>query len=318
MNKESIEWLTYSKINQLSDAFIFSSQFTAFFETEFSTNFSTKALPREKYTAGSTLDTDDYELKDISTVLMPQKLFRINPFESNNIENIIVNISNDNYEQEEISFTEPYISDEAKKFLTLFMKKNKEISSKKVLSEIKFGEDDVKNEIFTISPRNYNPIVTENNKTNFDVISSSNVNNNQKPNTVNNITKENIISNNNKQEIYNNNSETRIEYNSGDISYDISNPSYSTNYDFTYHENTTTVINEMKQEIINEVKTDINKLEQNFFNTTVHKQELINVENKITNNIQNIVQEHEKSILEKVEKRQEKSLSDFTRKFLNS
>ena len=156
MKEESIEWLTYKKINQLSDAFIFSDKFTPFIQVEFSTPVSANILEKEKFTAGSTNDPDDFSLPDRTEKIAPEKLIRINSFNSS-VDNSLssykyksqTDIPSFFKEPEEETF-EDYVTEEAKQLL-LFLKNKPGILEKKVESSINFGYEEYTQSYFKIN-----------------------------------------------------------------------------------------------------------------------------------------------------------------------
>ena len=86
--------ISYKSISQESDAFIFSEQFVPYYELEINGIFSADNLEFEKYTAGSTDNPEDYKLPDVNNIVLPNKLSRINAFNKNNKESLLVSCDN--------------------------------------------------------------------------------------------------------------------------------------------------------------------------------------------------------------------------------
>lgn len=78
-----INFIDYDKITIRSDAFISSDDLNCYLQYFPSTKALSYNIKKDKHTAGTTNDPDDYKVPDIREKLSPKKLFRINPFHKN-------------------------------------------------------------------------------------------------------------------------------------------------------------------------------------------------------------------------------------------
>jgi len=83
-----IDFIDYDKISILSDAFISSTELNCYFQYLPSTKAISYNIKKEQHTAGTTEDPNDYKIPDVSSKILPRKLYRINPFHSNYSENL--------------------------------------------------------------------------------------------------------------------------------------------------------------------------------------------------------------------------------------
>ena len=86
-----IDFIEYDKISIQSDAFITSAELNCYFQYVPSTKAISYNIKKELHTAGTTEDPDDYKIPDVSSKILPRKLYRINPFHSNYSENLELN-----------------------------------------------------------------------------------------------------------------------------------------------------------------------------------------------------------------------------------
>ena len=81
-----INFIDYDKITIHSDAFVTSEELNCYLQYLPSTKALSYNIKKDKHTAGTTDDPDDYKIPDIRSKLSPKKLYRINPFHKNNAE----------------------------------------------------------------------------------------------------------------------------------------------------------------------------------------------------------------------------------------
>lgn len=81
-----INFIDYDKITIQSDAFVTSEELNCYLQYLPSTKALSYNIKKDKHTAGTTDDPDDYKVPDIRQKLSPKKLYRINPFHKNNAE----------------------------------------------------------------------------------------------------------------------------------------------------------------------------------------------------------------------------------------
>ena len=86
-----IDFIEYDKISIHSDAFITSAELNCYFQYIPSTKAISYNIKKELHTAGTTEDPDDYKIPDVSSKILPRKLYRINPFHTNYSENLELN-----------------------------------------------------------------------------------------------------------------------------------------------------------------------------------------------------------------------------------
>lgn len=121
MENNSIDFVSYKKLSQDSDAFIFSNQFSPFFEIQLDSSFSNDSLDLNFYTAGSTDNPDSYNLVKSNKSELQNKLYKINVFSSNNIDKFYLVDESDKAMENNI--VEENISEDALKFLMIFSNK---------------------------------------------------------------------------------------------------------------------------------------------------------------------------------------------------
>ena len=81
-----LNFIDYDKITIQSDAFVTSEELNCYLQYLPSTKALSYNIKKDKHTAGTTNDPDDYKIPDIRQKLSPKKLYRINPFHKNNAE----------------------------------------------------------------------------------------------------------------------------------------------------------------------------------------------------------------------------------------
>lgn len=305
MSSKSIEFLKYLNLSQNSDAFIFIDKLESFIEVKLSQEFSNSTLDFDKYTAGNTKNPDDYKLPSVENIVNPEKLIRINPF--NNSKNTEIKIFQYDEEKYFLKNNQKNIPDEimasdSLKFLFEFNKKKNEkkiFTNQIVINNYNFLEDKiVLNSRYIDEGSNNIPIE----------YAKKNIDSKDKDikEVVNNETIKNIQNINRTKNIIN------------EIEYDINNASSSYYNDFTTINNTSKVVNEVKNEIINTVNQNIVNLEKKILSQTVSNFEMNNIQNNIVKNIQNHLDQKESAILEKIDEKSKKDFNKFKNDFLNS
>ena len=86
-----INFIEYDKISTKSDAFVSSDELNSYFQYIPSTKATSYNIKKEFHTAGTTENPEDYKIPDVSSKILPRKLYRINPFHSNYSENLELN-----------------------------------------------------------------------------------------------------------------------------------------------------------------------------------------------------------------------------------
>ena len=86
-----INFIDYDKITIQSDAFVTSEELNCYLQYLPSTKALSYNIKKDKHTAGTTEDPNDYKIPDVSGKILPRKLYRINPFHTNYSENLELN-----------------------------------------------------------------------------------------------------------------------------------------------------------------------------------------------------------------------------------
>jgi len=89
-----INFIDYDKISIQSDAFVTSEDLSCYFQYIPSTKALSYNIKKEKHTAGTTEDPNDYKVPDVKDKLSPKKLYRINPFHKNYAEQLHLHKTN--------------------------------------------------------------------------------------------------------------------------------------------------------------------------------------------------------------------------------
>ena len=318
MEDKSISFVRYVKIAQESDAFFESEQFCPFIRVQLSTNHSNLPLDANFYTAGNTNNPEDYTLPDITDIVSPKKLIKINAFNSNIVDKITTYDfeSDEEIIQEEVY--EPFINEEAKKLLA-FMKNKPKLKSKNSNTDLQLKLSSYSEHTFEIRSRNFEE---KSDKFSYEESESITLNDGTKVNTSSKNPSINKTENNtnvyNNKEIHVDTTNQQIEYKYDNTNFDIKNQSFPTNIDFTNNIKSTNIVNEIKTEIIQEFNSSINKLENTFINQSVTRNEITKVENNIIKVIEEKLVERDSKLLEKIEEKTKKDLKSFSRDFLNS
>jgi hypothetical protein len=78
-----INFIDYDKITIHSDAFVSSDELNCYFQYIPSTKALSYNIKKDKHTAGTTEDPNDYKIPDVKEKISPKKLYRVNPFHRN-------------------------------------------------------------------------------------------------------------------------------------------------------------------------------------------------------------------------------------------
>jgi hypothetical protein len=310
--------ISYKSISQESDAFIFSEQFVPYFELEISGIFSADNLEFEKYTAGSTDNPEDYKLPDVNNIVLPNKLSRINAFNKNNKESLL--ISCDNLEtNNESNIDLELISEDALLFAQFFNNRETKIKRKKSNDNSVFiSESDDTFEEISLKHRFFSNETSKSIDENYSVnVEKESKSDNANPNIVNDIRNSSSI-NNNKYEYKTIKEGSRIVNSDQNFSYDLYSDRSTNVYDFTSKVDQSSFLTEMKNELILNFDQKITKLENNVVNNNITRQEINQIENNIVQVIENKLKHTEEQILEKIDQKSDEKIKKFRNNFLNS
>ena len=310
--------ISYKSISQESDAFIFSEQFVPYFELEINGIFSADNLEFEKYTAGSTDNPEDYKIPDVNNIVLPNKLSRINAFNKNNKESLLV--SCDNLESNnESNIDLELISEDALLFAQFFNNRETKIKRKKSNdNSVYISESDDTFEEITLKHRFFSNETSKSIDENYSVnVEKESKSDNANPNIVNDIRNSSSI-NNNKYEYKTIKEGSRIVNSDQNFSYDLYSDRSTNVYDFTSKVDQSSFLTEMKNELILNFDQKITKLENNVVNNNITRQEINQIENNIVQVIENKLKHTEEQILEKIDQKSDEKIKKFRNNFLNS
>ena len=310
--------ISYKSISQESDAFIFSEQFVPYYELEINGIFSADNLEFEKYTAGSTDNPEDYKLPDVNNIVLPNKLSRINAFNKNNKESLLV--SCDNLESNnESNIDLEFISEDALLFAQFFNNRETKIKRKKSNdNSVYISESDDTFEEITLKQRFFSNETSKSIDENYSVnVEKESKSDNANPNIVNDIRNSSSI-NNNKYEYKTIKEGSRIVNSDQNFSYDLYSDRSTNVYDFTSKIDQSSFLTEMKNELILNFDQKITKLENNVVNNNITRQEINQIENNIVQVIENKLKHTEEQILEKIDQKSDEKIKKFRNNFLNS
>jgi hypothetical protein len=310
--------ISYKSISQESDAFIFSEQFVPYFELEINGIFSADNLEFEKYTAGSTDNPEDYKLPDVNNIVLPNKLSRINAFNKNNKESVLVNCNNSETTNES-SIDLELISEDALLFAQFFNNRETKIKRKKSNdNSVYISKSDDSFEEITLKHRFFSNGTSKSMDENYSInVEKESKSDNANPNIVNDIRNTSSI-NNNKYEYKTIKEGSRIINSDQNFSYDLYSDRSTNVYDFTSKVNQSSFLTEMKNELILNFDQKITKLENNVVNNNITRQEINQIENNIVQVIENKLKHTEEQILEKIDQKSDEKIKKFRNNFLNS
>ena len=86
-----INFIDYNKITNNSDAFITNDELNCYVQYLSSTITTAPNIKKDKHTAGTTEDADDFRIPDVKDKISPKKLKIINPFNKNHNEVVYLN-----------------------------------------------------------------------------------------------------------------------------------------------------------------------------------------------------------------------------------
>ena len=163
-----INFIEYDKISTKSDAFVSSDELNSYFQYIPSTKATSYNIKKEFHTAGTTENPEDYKIPDVSSKILPRKLYRINPFHSNYSENLELNKINTDpdvifptkikeYKEKIVDYSSLGINSDQIEFLMALqnLKSLRVDDSTKELNieQFKSVEEKVSNGIFQLYPR---------------------------------------------------------------------------------------------------------------------------------------------------------------------
>ena len=88
-----INFIDYNKVTNTSDAFITCDELNCYVQYLSSTITTAPNIKKDKHTAGTTEDVHDFKIPDVKDKISPKKLKRINPFNKNHNEVILLSAS---------------------------------------------------------------------------------------------------------------------------------------------------------------------------------------------------------------------------------
>lgn len=310
--------ISYKSISQESDAFIFSEQFVPYFDIEINGIFSADNLEFEKYTAGSTDNPEDYKLPDVNNIVLPNKLSRINVFNKNNKESLLVSCNNSETANES-SIDLELISEDALLFAQFFNNRETKIKRKKSNdNSVYISKSDDSFEEITLKHRFFSNETSKSIDENYSInVEKESKSDNANPNIVNDIRNTSSI-NNNKYEYKTIKEGSRIINSDQNFSYDLYSDRSTNVYDFTSKVDQSSFLTEMKNELILNFDQKITKLENNVVNNNITRQEINQIENNIVQVIENKLKHTEEQILEKIDQKSDEKIKKFRNNFLNS
>jgi hypothetical protein len=310
--------ISYKSISQESDAFIFSEQFVPYFDLEINGIFSADNLEFEKYTAGSTDNPEDYKLPDVNNIVLPNKLSRINVFNKNNKESLLVSCDNSETANES-SIDLELISEDALLFAQFFNNRETKIKRKKSNdNSVYISKSDDSFEEITLKHRFFSNEKSKSIDENYSInVEKESKSDNANPNIVNDIRNTSSI-NNNKYEYKTIKEGSRIINSDQNFSYDLYSDRSTNVYDFTSKVDQSSFLTEMKNELILNFDQKITKLENNVVNNNITRQEINQIENNIVQVIENKLKHTEEQILEKIDQKSDEKIKKFRNNFLNS
>jgi hypothetical protein len=289
-----------------------------YFELEINGIFSADNLEFEKYTAGSTDNPEDYKLPDVNNIVLPNKLSRINAFNKNNKESVLVNCNNSETTNES-SIDLELISEDALLFAQFFNNRETKIKRKKSNDNSVYisKSDDLFEEI-TLKHRFFSNETSKSMDENYSInVEKESKSDNANPNIVNDIRNTSSI-NNNKYEYKTIKEGSRIVNSDQNFSYDLYSDRSTNVYDFTSKVDQSSFLTEMKNELILNFDQKITKLENNVVNNNITRQEINQIENNIVQVIENKLKHTEEQILEKIDQKSDEKIKKFRNNFLNS
>ena len=170
-----INFIDYNKITNNSDAFITNDELNCYVQYLSSTITTAPNIKKDKHTAGTTEDADDFRIPDVKDKISPKKLKRINPFNKNHNEVVYLNklrtdpdslfpVVTKEYKVKEIDFSKAGLNQDQIDFLLALqnLRSGKIENDSKLLNIEQFQacKDKVENNFFDIGARFYESMIS--------------------------------------------------------------------------------------------------------------------------------------------------------------
>ena len=170
-----INFIDYNKITNNSDAFITNDELNCYVQYLSSTITTAPNIKKDKHTAGTTEDADDFRIPDVKDKISPKKLKRINPFNKNHNEVVYLNklrtdpdslfpVVTKEYKVKEIDFSKAGLNQDQIDFLLALqnLRSGKIENDNKLLNIEQFQacKDKVENNFFDIGARFYESMIS--------------------------------------------------------------------------------------------------------------------------------------------------------------
>lgn len=170
-----INFIDYNKITNNSDAFITNDELNCYVQYLSSTITTAPNIKKDKHTAGTTEDADDFRIPDVKDKISPKKLKRINPFNKNHNEVVYLNklrtdpdslfpVVTKEYKVKEIDFSKAGLNQDQIDFLLALqnIRSGKIENDSKLLNIEQFQacKDKVENNFFDIGARFYESMIS--------------------------------------------------------------------------------------------------------------------------------------------------------------
>ena len=170
-----INFIDYNKITNNSDAFITNDELNCYVQYLSSTITTAPNIKKDKHTAGTTEDADDFRIPDVKDKISPKKLKRINPFNKNHNEVVYLNklrtdpdslfpVVTKEYKVKEIDFSKAGLNQDQIDFLLALqnLRSGKIENDSKFLNIEQFQacKDKVENNFLDIGARFYESMIS--------------------------------------------------------------------------------------------------------------------------------------------------------------
>ena len=168
MSNKELDFISYNKITSKSDAFVTSDDLNCFVQYLPSTRATSYNIKKEQHTAGTTEDFQDYSIPDVSLKISPKRLRRINPFNKNNSESLLLNKFNTDpdiiyptvikeVKVKEVDYSHLMLNPDQLEFLKALQNVRnqnvKENNTKLNIEEFSITEDKIASSSFDLDPR---------------------------------------------------------------------------------------------------------------------------------------------------------------------
>lgn len=170
-----INFIDYNKVTNNSDAFITNDELNCYVQYLSSTITTAPNIKKDKHTAGTTEDAEDFRIPDVKDKISPKKLKRINPFNKNHNEVVYLNklrtdpdslfpVVTKEYKVKEIDFSKAGLNQDQIDFLLALqnLRSGKIENDSKLLNIEQFQacKDKVENNFFDIGARFYESMIS--------------------------------------------------------------------------------------------------------------------------------------------------------------